>query len=155
MANLLEKNQKDFWTGILFLAVGVAALLISRGYECGTTSKMGPGYFPTALGLLLSAVGIVSLARSLIKKGARVQMPAIKPLLYVCGSTVLFGLLLRKAGLIGALLVLILVSASASSKFKFEWRALFGMVGLIVFCVFVFVKFLGMPMPLVGSWFVH
>ena len=52
-----------------------------------------------------------------------------------------------------ALLVLVLMCASASEKFSFDTKAIAGLVGLVAFCVLVFVKGLGVPMPLLGSWF--
>jgi len=71
----------------------------------------------------------------------------------VVGSTAAFGLLLIPAGLIVALLALILISAAASHYFKFDWKALGALVILVVFCSLVFVKGLGVPMPLLGTWF--
>jgi hypothetical protein len=65
---------------------------------------------------------------------------------------VLFGLLLRPAGLVPALVVLIVVSASASARFRLQWRASGLMVALIAFCALVFVKGLGLPVPLLGHW---
>jgi hypothetical protein len=55
-------------------------------------------------------------------------------------------------GLIIALLALVLTSAAASERFRFDWRAALGLVALIVFCALVFVKGLGVPMPLFGPW---
>ncbi len=71
----------------------------------------------------------------------------------VTAGTVLFGLLLRPAGLVPALVALILVSASASARFRLEWRASVLMLALIAFCALVFVKGLGLPLPLLGPWF--
>ena len=63
-----------------------------------------------------------------------------------------FGILLPTAGLVIAMLVMVLMSAAASEKFRFEWAATAGLVVLVVFCSLVFVKGLGVPMPLVGFW---
>jgi hypothetical protein len=52
-----------------------------------------------------------------------------------------------------ALLALVLLSAAASEKFRFDWWAVLGLVGLIAFCSLVFVNGLGVPAPLIGSWF--
>ena len=77
---------------------------------------------------------------------------ALRPVLLVLGATVLFGLLLRGAGLFVALVVLTMVSASASREF--EWgRAVVLAVGLAGFSVLVFVKALGLPIPVIGAWF--
>jgi len=119
----------------------------------GQASRMGPGYFPMSLGFILLVFGAVALIRSFLSDGEPIGAFAWKAIFLVCGSTVLFGLLLRPAGLIIALLGLALMSAAGSSKFRFEWIAVAALVVLVAFCSLVFVKGLGVPMPLLGTWF--
>lgn len=147
------RSPKDFGAGLLYAGFGAAAILMARDYGMGSASRMGAGYFPTALGVLLMVIGIVSLVRSFVSTGAPIGTIAWKPAALVTSSTLLFGLLLRPAGLVPALVVLILVSAFASSRFRLQWRALGLMAALIAFCALVFVKGLGLPVPLLGSWF--
>ena len=149
----LIKSPKDFWTGVLYFGFGAVAFWIARDYAFGTASRMGAGYFPTVLSGLLMFFGVLALLRGITKRGAPFGTFALKPALIITASTVAFGLLLTRAGLIISLIVLILGSASASSKFRFEWRATVLALGLIAFCVLVFIKGLGLPMPLFGSWF--
>jgi hypothetical protein len=119
----------------------------------GSSSRMGPAYFPTVLGTLLLLIGLASLVRSFFAAGEPIGAIAWKGMFLVVLATVLFGVLLRPAGLVIALAALILVSAAASVKFRIGWRGLALMGGLIVFCGLVFVKGLGLPVPLLGSWF--
>ena len=145
------RNPKDFWSGLLFLGVGGAVVLLARNYQLGTALKMGPGYFPTALGGLLALVGLIAVARSFIRPGTAIEPFHWKLLLMVLGATLLFGVLVRNAGLIAAVAVLVLMGASASVYFR--WRVAIALtVGLVIFSVVVFVKALGLPMPLVGPW---
>jgi len=146
------RNPKDFWTGIIYFLFGVLAFIIARGYPMGTALKMGPGYFPTILSVLLVLIGTIALVRSFLKPGTPVGRFTVKGLLLVAVSTVLFGLLLRKAGLIIALPVLVLASAYASREFRWRQSALLA-AGLTVFCALIFLKGLGVPIPLVGPWF--
>ncbi len=147
------RNQKAFGAGVVYIAFGPVGVYIARDYGMGQAWRMGPGYFPTVLSSLLLAFGLAAVIRSFIKPGGGIDGFAWKASLFICGSTVLFGLLLTKAGLIIALVTLCLVSASASAFFKFEWRAVGALVLLVVFCALVFVKGLGVPMPLLGTWF--
>ena len=148
------RGPKDFWAGVLYVLVGGGAVLIAAGdYPMGRGGRMGPGYFPVVLGLLLLGFGAVSIARSVLRHGAPVGEIAWKPLLLVTGATALFGVLLPRAGLVAALLALALLSASASSYFRFDPRAAAGLVALIAFCALVFVTALGVPLPLRGTWF--
>jgi hypothetical protein len=114
---------------------------------------MGPAYFPTTLGSLLLLIGVASLVRSFFVRGEPIGAIAWKGMFLVTLATVLFGVLLRPAGLVLALAALILASAAASIKFRFDWKALAMMGGLIVFCGLVFVKGLGLPVSLLGTWF--
>ena len=54
------RNQKDFWSAVMFIAFGVSFMIWSQEYQFGTTQRMGPGYFPTVLGGLLVFLGIFS-----------------------------------------------------------------------------------------------
>jgi hypothetical protein len=149
----LIRSPKDFWAGLLYAGFGAAAVLIARDYGMGSSSRMGPAYFPTVLGSLLLLIGVASLVRSFFARGEPIGAIAWKGMFLVTLATVLFGVLLRPAGLVIALAALILVSAAASIKFRFDWRALSMMAGLIVFCGLVFVKGLGLPVSLLGTWF--
>ncbi len=145
------RNPKDFWSGLLFLGVGGAVVLLARNYQLGTALKMGPGYFPTALGGLLAVVGLIAIARSFVRPGTAIEPFHWKLLLIVLGATLLFGVLVRNAGLIAAVAVLTLTAATASVYFR--WRAAIALTAaLVLFSVVVFVKALGLPMPLIGPW---
>ena len=151
MSHVLQK--KDFWAGVLYIAFGGAAFWIGRDYPMGTAGRMGAGYFPSVLSAILMLIGLISAARAFVQEGQTVGAIAWKPLALVVGSTALFGLLLPTAGLIIALTVLILASAFASQHFRLDPKAVFGLMLLVAFCALVFVKALGVPLPLVGSWF--
>ncbi len=145
-------SPKEFWTGLIYIGFGAAALWIGADYRLGTAGRMGPGYFPRVLAGLLLVLGLISLLRSVTVKGGPVGAISVKPLLLLSLACVLFGALINTAGLIVALLALVLVSAAASQEFRWDWRAALGLVGLIAFCALVFVKGLGVPMPIVGPW---
>lgn len=145
------RNPKDFWTGVIFLVTGMAAMLLARNYPIGTTTKMGPGYFPMVLGGLLALVGAMTLLRGLARAGTAPGRLAWREILLVLAPTLLFGALLRGAGLVAAVLVLVLASAYASRRFHLGVAVLLG-AGMAAFCVLVFVKALGLPIPVLGPW---
>jgi len=145
------RNPKDFWSGVMFCLVGLAAVVLARNYPLGTTFKMGPGYFPTALGLLLTAIGVLSMARSLVRPGSVIEPFVWRQLAIILGSVLVFGVLLRGAGLMVAIAALVVVSALASQYSR--WKTVLWLtVGLVAFSVVVFVKLLGLPMALFGPW---
>jgi hypothetical protein len=147
----LIRNPKDFWSGIIFLVVGLAAVIIGRDYTMGTAGRMGPAYFPTILGWLLALLGMISIVRSLIRPGEPIPRFAIKDIALIMSAVVLFGLLIRGAGLVIAVVTLVMLSGFASTKFK-VLPFLAVAVGLAIFAVLVFVTGLGLPMPIVGPW---
>ncbi len=145
------KNTKDFWTGIIYMAVGGMFLLISQNYPLGSSLKMGPAYFPTLLSSLLIIIGIISLTRSFIQPGTPITAFAFRGLLLVTAAIILFGLIVRGAGLVIALPTLIILSAYASIRFRWA-ESLALAAGLTIFCILVFLKGLGVPLPIFGSW---
>lgn len=150
--NPIARNAKDFWTGFIYIFVGSGALIICRDYDMGTAVKMGPAYFPTLLSVLLMVIGIISVLRSFFKSGSPIGVVAWKGLVLIVASTLLFGMIVRGAGLIIALPLLVIVSASASVRFSWK-TSLAEAVGITVFCIVIFLKGLGVPLPILGSWF--
>ena len=146
------RHPKDFWTGVIFLFFGLSAVVIAFDYEMGSAGRMGPAYFPTVLGALLAIIGAIAVVRSFLTDGEAIGRFYIKELVLILSAVLLFGFLMRGAGLVPAALVLILLSAFASPKFKLS-EALMLAVGLAIFAVVVFVKLLGLPMPIFGPWF--
>jgi putative tricarboxylic transport membrane protein len=146
------RNPKELWIGIIYVAIGSTALYLCQDLEMGRAGKMGPAYFPTILSVLLIGVGVVSLARSFIRTGTPVGKLALRGLALVTLGIVLFGVLARGAGLAVALPVLVFVCSFASVKFRWSSTLLMA-AGITVFCVFVFLKGLGIPLPVFGPWF--
>ena len=146
------RNPRDFWAGLIYLVIGLSAFYIAQDYEMGTAVRMGPGYFPRVLSILLALIGLAALVRSFIRPGEAVGRLAWRPALLVLGATAIFGLLVRGAGLVLSLFVLVLISAYASRQFRLPSTVLLA-AGLAVFSALVFLKGLGIPLPLLGTWF--
>ncbi len=145
-------NSSDFWAGIIYIAFGVTALVAARDYGMGTALRMGPGYFPSMLAGLLTIIGFASAIRGLRGKGEKVRGISLRSMFLIAGPIVLFASLLHGAGLLIALPLLIITSSYASAYFNLT-RSLLLAAGLTAFCSLVFIKGLGIPMPLLGSWF--
>ena len=148
----LIRSPKDFGAALIYLAIGLCAIYIGRELPMGTALKMGPAYFPAVLGWTLAFIGLISLIRSFLQKGEPVPAFAWKPLLLITGATVLFGLLVRGAGLVIALPLFIIITSLATVKFRFVPTLVLAAAATLL-CSLVFVKALGVPLPLVGRWF--
>jgi hypothetical protein len=148
----MPKDLRDFWAGLLYLIIGTAALYMAADYEMGTAISMGPGYFPKVLSGLLILIGAASLIRSFFVQGEPLEGFPFAKIMYVTISIIAFALLVEGAGLAIAVIVLFAISAAAS-KF-FNWKFTIGIsLGAAIFCSLVFVKGLGIPLPIFGSWF--
>src|SRR5713226_764237 len=135
-------NNKDFWAGLMLVAIGATAMAIARDYPFGTALRMGPGYFPMVLGALLILFGLSIMAAGLRRAA---------PIEGSWSSLVLFGVLMDHGGFVPAMLVLIFGSATASTEFKFLEALLFS-IALTALAVAVFVLGLGLPYPLLAGF---
>jgi hypothetical protein len=134
-------QSKDFWAGILFLGFGVLSLYIARNYTMGSAVRMGPGYFPTALGWLLSALGVIVGARGLFAVDP-VDRGALRPFL-VLVAILVFAVSLNPLGLVVSMCLLIGISALAGHEFHWLETIVLTVV-LAVLSVLVFVWGLGL-----------
>lgn len=144
------KNQRDFWSGVMFLAIGIGFAWGATNYSFGSSARPGPGYFPFGLGIILAGIGALVLFKSLTIEshgGGKIGPVAWKPLIVILGSVALFGLLLPRLGLILTLPVLIVLSALAGDEFHLG-EALINAAILTVGSWLVFIKGLGLILPL-------
>ena len=125
------KSQKDFFSGLMFMGVGVAFAWGATTYNVGSGARMGPGYFPLYLGLLMVILGAVITFKSLVVEtlnGDKVGKWAWKPLIFIILTNLIFGVLLGglpsiglpAMGLIAAIYALTFVASMAESGWKFK-----------------------------------
>ena len=151
---MLIRNQRAFAAGALFLVVAIFYFVMSFNYVTGTPARMGPGFFPRMVSIILGlvAVGILLGAVSKKAKSETLERWDIKSLLWIAGSVALFAVVLPTFGLVIALTVLVLVASLASPEFG--WRgALVNTVVLVVFCLAVFIYGINLQFPVLPVWF--
>ena len=123
------KSQKDFFSGVMFCAVGVAFAWGATNYNVGNGARMGPGYFPLMLGIVLAVLGGIVVFTSLAvetETGDPIGSFAWRPLVYIIGANLLFGILLGglpkfgipAMGMIVGIYGLTIVASMAGEKFK-------------------------------------
>ena len=108
------RHPKDFFAGLIFVAFGLAAIIIGSNYSLGSAARMGPGYFPRILGILLLVLGAALSLRALKIKGEPLPRWYWKPILIVLGSVIAFGLVVTHLGLVLSTIGLVFASSTAS-----------------------------------------
>lgn len=147
------RNEKNFWSGLMFLAFGLFFAGFGSHYTFGTAAKMGPGYFPVVLGSILALLGSLIALGAVSARATEEKVASFVwwPLLLVLFPTVLFALLLPVLGLIASLCLLVIVSSLASHEFS--WRAaLLNAVVLTAISVCVFVWALKLQLQLLPAF---
>jgi len=112
------RHNRDFWSGLMFFLTGAAAVLVARDYPFGRLLRMGSGFFPTVLGVILMLFGIYILLKGLRWNEKIRGTWSIRALIVLPLITALFGVLMDRAGFIPALAVLAFGSAAAGNEFK-------------------------------------
>ena len=144
---MLIRSPKDFWAGLLFAALGVGAIAVGSRYSLGTAARMGPGYFPRILGILLIVLGLIITFRGVQATGDAVPKWHWRPTLTILGAVVLFGLIVAKIGVAISTVVLIVAASAASHEFRPKEAVVAGVL-LSALAVGVFVIGLSLQLPI-------
>ena len=144
------RHPKDFWSGVMFVAIGIGAIAVSSTYPLGTAARMGPGYFPRMLGILLIVLGALLGMRAV--RGPRTASDPIppwklRPLVGVLGSVVVFGLIVHYVGVLLGTVFLIVAASAASHEFRPKESVIAGVL-LGALAVGVFIIGLKLQLPI-------
>ncbi|HAL40195.1 MAG TPA: hypothetical protein DCP03_19665 [Polaromonas sp.] len=123
------KSQKDFFSGLMFMGIGVAFAWGATTYNIGEAARMGPGYFPLWLGILMTILGAAITFKALVVEtlgGDKIGKWAWKPLIFIILANLVFGALLAglpsinfpAMGMIVAIYALTFISSMAESGWK-------------------------------------
>jgi Tripartite tricarboxylate transporter TctB family len=144
------KSQRDFWSGLMFIAIGIGFAWGSLTYSFGSSARPGPAYFPFGLGLLLAVLGGMVLFKAMtfeVEGGDPIGGFALKPLITILLAVVMFGVLLPRLGMAVTLPLLIVVSSWAGDEFRLK-EALINSALLTVGCWVIFIYGLKLTIPL-------
>lgn len=138
-----KKDWADVIGGLLLLAGGLWFMSMAAGQTMGTLRRMGPGYMPMAIGVLVVVFGLLVAVPALFRAGTR-PVPEWRPFATICLSVLAFALVVEKFGLVPATVVLTVVAALAEPKLKPLQLGIL-CLALSAIGVGVFVKGLGIP----------
>lgn len=159
------KSQKDFFSGLMFLVVGVAFAWGATNYTIGEGARMGPGYFPLVLGCILALIGVFITFQALVvetEDGEKIGSIAWRPLFFIIAANVIFGIMiggipaigLPAMGLIIGIFALVFVASLAGQEFRAKEVAILALA-LAVLSYVAFVWLLNLQFPVWPTFLTH
>jgi len=144
--------KRDYYAGSLMLLVGIGAVILGTGYKFGSLARMGPGFMPVVLGMVLALLGIMIAGTALGSTDADSMkfLPANPQWfgwLCILGGPVLFIVLGQYAGMIPAVFACVFVCALGDNTATYKSSAALA-AGVTVFGVLLFHYLLSIPFPL-------
>ena len=144
------KSQKDFWSGLMFIVIGIGFAWGALNYSFGSSARPGPGFFPFGLGVLMAIMGSMVLFKAMVVEtvdGEPLGKWAWKPLITITATVAIFGYTLPHLGMAVALPILIIISSLAGDEF--HWKdVLLNSVILTIGSWGIFIKGLNLVIPL-------
>ena len=151
------KSQKDFFSGLMFMGIGGAFAWGATAYSLGTGARMGPGYFPMLLGVMMTVLGAIITFNSLVIEragGDKIGKWAYKPLVFIIAANLIFGICLGglpsiklpAMGMIVGIYALTFIASMAEAGWKYKQTFILATV-LAVISYVAFVLILKLQFP--------
>lgn len=148
---MYKRDYRDIIAGGVLVGLGLfAAIYASQNYAVGTPRHMGPGWFPTALGILLTGLGAIIALPAFFRRGGFSERFDLRQFLVVCAAVLVFALTIRPLGLVPAIVLLAIVATQAApEKFSVKLTVILASV-MSLGAVLIFIYGLGMPMQIIN-----
>ena len=148
----VRRALKDILAGGIFILLGLAFATGSLAYNIGTPGRMGPGYVPLVLGLVLAGFGVLIIAKGFIAgEGEPMGEVDWRAVVLITAALLFFGLTVRGLGVVGALFGASVLAALARSETSVR-EALIIAAAVTALSVVIFIVALQLRLPLVGDW---
>jgi putative tricarboxylic transport membrane protein len=147
----LIKSPKDFYCGLLL--IGIAAIFAAevRHLPIGSAFRMGPGYFPLVLSVLLAALGAAIFINGLRVRGEPVGSLPWRGIAFIALPVIFFGGTLKGLGFVPSLAATVLATTFASKRWSIP-SAISITAALVLLATAIFIYGLGLPISLFGPW---
>jgi len=143
------KSERDFWSGLMFVVVGIVFAVGATNYSMGSSARPGAGYFPLLLSVIMAILGAIVLFKSLTIEtpgGDPIGHVAWKPLIIIVASIAVFAVTIELLGMIASIPILIFIASLAGDEFR--WPEVIGnAVVLTIFSWVIFIYGLKLTIP--------
>jgi hypothetical protein len=140
-------SAEDFWAGLMFVGFGVLAIVVASDYPMGSAMRMGPGYFPVAIGACLIIIGAIVAASGFKLKGEGIGAFPWRAMIFLSAGFASFAWGMDHLGFVPALAILIVLAAASGREHRWH-EVLIEVIVLIAGCWALFIWGLGLPFPL-------
>ena len=149
--------KRDYYAGGLMLLLGLGAAVTGTGYKFGSLARMGPGFMPVVLGMVLAFIGLL-IAGTALASSERDDSkflpnnPQWFGWLCIIGGPILFIILGEYGGMIPAVFACVFVCALGDKSATYKSSAILA-AGVTVFVVLLFHYMLSIPFPLLRGFY--
>ena len=149
--------KRDYYAGGLMVLLGVGAAVTGTGYKFGSLARMGPGFMPVVLGVVLAFLGLVIAGTALAssERDDRKFLPDHPQWfgwLCIIGGPILFIILGEFGGMIPAVFACVFVCALGDNTATYKSSAILA-AAVTVFGVLLFHYLLSIPFPLLRGFY--
>lgn len=137
--------------GLLFIVMGLAFAMQAYGLDLGSAFRMGPGYFPFLLSIILIILGGIIFIKAANFQSEPMSPIAWRGVIFILSAPIFFGLTVRGLGFVASIFITAMIASFASHKMKPSMAVILAF-SLTVFCVLVFDYGLGLPFRRIGPW---
>jgi putative tricarboxylic transport membrane protein len=145
------KNPKDFLAGLLLIAVSALFAFGDLNLPVGSAFRMGPGYFPMVLCIILAALGVAIMINGITFEAEGIKNFTWRGLFNIVAPVIFFGATLRGLGFILSLGITVFCVSMASTHFKLRTSLILTVV-LVFFGWLIFIWGIGLPIQVWGPW---
>ena len=149
--------KRDYYAGGLMLLLGLGAAVTGTGYKFGSLARMGPGFMPVVLGMVLAFIGLL-IAGTALASSERddskflPENPQWFGWLCIIGGPILFIILGEYGGMIPAVFACVFVCALGDKSATYKYSAILA-AGVTGFWVLLFHYMLSIPFPLLRGFY--
>lgn len=153
----LSNFKRDYYGGALMMFIGAGAALEGQQYGIGTLTRMGPGFFPVALGVIMILIGILIAGSAYASdEPDKEQFLPAKPEWFawacIIASPIFFIALGEYAGLLPATFACVFVAALGDRETTIKQAAVLG-AAISISGILLFSLVLKIPFPIIrGLW---
>ncbi len=148
---LTIKAPKDLAAGLFFILCGIAGYYFVIDMPMGAAVRMGPGYIPKVLSVIVLLFGVFIAGRSFVLSGEPIEAWKLRPLIIISASIFVFAFLIDSTGLVLASLLLMIVSTVGGREYFWRETIIFSVL-MSLGSIVVFHWLLGLPMQVWPSW---